>query len=79
MRRLRPIIFSPLFLVLFIRSVFFIKFIVFFVLYLLLPFDIIPESVFGMAGFVDDIIMTFLILLFMIAAFGIVFVRRRRA
>lgn len=38
-------------------------------LYLLLPFDIIPESAFGILGLVDDIIIIFCILLLIVIRF----------
>lgn len=77
LRRLRPIIMSPYFIILFIRSIYFLRFLFFFIFYLLVPYDILPQSVLGAIGFLDDIFIGIFILLFVFTTFGLLFIRGR--
>ena len=72
-----PHILSLGFLLLFFRSTYFKRCMLLIFFYLLLPIDLIPEGALGMAGFVDDILVAFLVLMFGLTGYGVVYVRDR--
>ena len=68
---------SPVFLVYFIRSAFFFRYIIFIMFYILMPLDLIPEKVFGVIGFLDDLFFIFFFLVFVLSLAAVAFMRRR--
>ena len=70
--RLRQYIFSFEFLTMFIRSTLFLRSLFLIIFYFLMPFDLIPERLFGVVGLLDDVLIGLVILMFAIAAFGMV-------
>lgn len=67
--------FSPQFFVYFIRSVHLLRMFFFVIVYILMPFDLIPESVMGVIGYVDDILLTFFIIVVFISIAALQFMR----
>ena len=57
LKRLVRQIFSVHFLGFFLRNVYFMRLIFMAVFYLILPFDFLPESVVGVVGFIDDLLI----------------------
>ena len=43
--------------------------------YLMFPIDLIPEGAVGIIGFVDDIVIAFLIMMLGLTGYGVVYVR----
>ena len=70
-------LFNPRFIIYFIRHAFFYRFLFIIVLYILMPFDLIPERVFGFIGLIDDLFVVFLVLTFMLSMTAVSFMRRR--
>ncbi len=64
-------------MVFFIRSAFFFRFIFICVFYLLMPLDLIPERVFGVVGFIDDIFIMIMALLFLMSVAAVAYIRNR--
>jgi len=47
------------------------------VVYILMPFDIIPEHIVGVIGYIDDILIGLLIISFFVAISAIQYLRNR--
>ena len=75
-RLLKRYIFNLRFLVLFIRSLYFLRLVFFIIFYVLLPFDFIPENVFGFIGYLDDLFISAIVILFSVVAFSLFALRR---
>ena len=78
-RMVRRGVFNPRFLVFFIRSAFFLRWAFIMVVYLIVPLDIIPERVFGIAGFIDDLFLSLFGLIFMVSIAAVAYMRMREA
>ena len=74
--RMRHLVFTSWFLLAFLKSVFFLRFFMLGVFYLMLPFDLFPERVFGFMGLIDDFVIGSIFISFGMAGF-VVRVRRR--
>jgi uncharacterized membrane protein YkvA (DUF1232 family) len=46
------------------------------IVYLLMPFDLIPESMMGVVGYIDDLLWAVLIILIFISIAALQFMRR---
>ena len=71
-------IFSWQFVVFFLRSFHLIRLVVICLVYLIMPLDLFPEGVVGLAGYIDDILLTifFLVLFISIAAIPFMLLRQ---
>ena len=74
---MRRYIFSTQFLVYFLRSVQIVRMLFIIIVYLLLPFDLIPENVVGIIGYIDDFLIAILILGLFVAFIAAEFMRNR--
>ncbi len=63
------------FWLLFFRSLHFFRVIGMAIIYLILPLDLIPERLFGVIGFLDDIFIILFLILLGVALFLPVFIR----
>ena len=78
LRRLRHMILTPRFLIAFFRSIFFLRFFMIGLFYLLLPFDIMPERLLGFVGLIDDLLIGSIFIGFAMAGFALTTLRRRQ-
>ena len=69
---------NPVFWVLFLRSLYFLRTFMFCIIYILLPMDFLPESLLGAIGYLDDFLIFFLLMAFGISTFALVYLRRRQ-
>ena len=69
---------SPFVFLAFVRSIYFLRSLFLGIIYILLPFDLIPERLFGVVGFIDDIMIFLVIISFALAAFGVIYIRHNR-
>jgi RING finger protein 170 len=68
-------LFSPTFWVYFLRSVHILRWAMLAIVYLLMPFDLIPESVMGIIGYVDDILFALFLISFFLSIAAIQYYR----
>lgn len=66
----------PRFWVLFFRSIYFLRFFMLGILYILLPLDILPESALGVIGYLDDLIIFGVLMTFAMTIFAVIYMRR---
>lgn len=78
LQRLGRFIMSGQFLLYFLRSFHIIRLVVIVVVYLLMPLDILPESVLGIVGYLDDILLAIFFLVFFISIAALQFMRNRQ-
>jgi uncharacterized membrane protein YkvA (DUF1232 family) len=70
-------IFSPSFLLFFIKNTIFLKGALVVILYFMLPYDIIPASLFGTIGYVDNAAVFIAVGLFAVGKIGLIYLRSR--
>lgn len=76
LRRIRRLMATPRFWALFIRSFHFFRVIMAILVYVIIPYDIIPERLFGLIGLIDDLlILTFFVMIGLVI-FAPIFIRR---
>jgi uncharacterized membrane protein YkvA (DUF1232 family) len=73
---MRRHMFSFRFFYLFTCSVYSLRLGFFILIYFMLPFDLMPESTFGYAGYLDDLVISILVMVFSYAAFSAIVLRR---
>lgn len=73
--RMRRHLSDPRFWILFIRSLQFFRVVIIGIFYFLLPFDLIPERLFGIVGFFDDFFMILTLICIGLALFAPLFIR----
>lgn len=78
LQRLARFIFSWQFVLYFLRSFHIIRLVVICVVYLLMPLDLLPESVMGIVGYLDDILLSIFFLVLFISIAAIQFMRPRQ-
>lgn len=77
--RIRNFVCRPEFLVFFFRSVHLFRTCFLVIFYILMPFDLIPEQMVGIIGYIDDILVAFIIIGFFVAIAAIQYLRNRGA
>lgn len=78
LQRLARFIFSWQFVLYFLRSFHIIRLVVICVVYLLMPLDLLPESVMGIVGYLDDILLSIFFFVLFISIAAIQFMRPRQ-
>jgi uncharacterized membrane protein YkvA (DUF1232 family) len=61
----------------FIRSIHLLRMFMLIIAYILMPFDLIPESVLGVMGYIDDFLLALMIICFFVAVAAVQYVRTR--
>lgn len=64
------------FIVFVMRNLQLIRFLLIVIFYILLPFDLIPERVVGIFGYLDDALVAIIIFLFFVAMVAIRYIRQ---
>jgi hypothetical protein len=68
---------TPQFWVLFIRSIYFFRIVLLILTYFILPIDLIPESIFGLVGYIDDFLLLIIFILMGLVFFVPIYIRIR--
>ena len=76
-RRIRGHLLRPQFLVFFLRSVHLVRLVMIILVYLIIPLDLIPERILGFIGYIDDLLVSILILTFFLSVGAIQYHRLR--
>lgn len=58
-----------------LRYIQLLRYVVFLIVYLLMPFDLIPERVLGAIGYLDDLIMLFVVVIIIVAIIAVQYIR----
>jgi RING finger protein 170 len=77
LERIKRFVCSAEFIVFFLRSVHLLRMFLIVIVYILMPFDLIPEHLVGVIGYIDDILLGIIIILFFIAIAAVQFMRNR--
>lgn len=64
------------FIVFVMRNLQLIRFLLIVIFYILLPFDLLPERVMGIFGYLDDALVAIIIFLFFVAMVAIRYIRQ---
>lgn len=78
MKRLLSYIFSMRFLVFFLRNIYFIRLIFILGFYVISPLDILPESVMGVIGFIDDLLIILIVTSYVVTMVALQYYRAQR-
>lgn len=78
LQRLGRFMMSGQFIIYFLRSIHIIRLVIVVVAYLLNPFDLLPENVLGIIGYLDDILLAIFFLVLFISIAALQYMRNRQ-